>query len=197
MSLSIKIDARELKKLVAGIERLQKQIPAAIARGLNEGGDKVRTQVQRALKEQTGVIRYASVTSRVRTARAFAGQADVGTSAKGSGVGAGMSYQIIVSGKPPTKPLEFRTSVTTGPSGGVTVWMWGKAHKFKRSFQGSGKIAGQLKMRMIGPRLPLRSFDGPNMAKEAVKDKSAETFFATAETEVPAAVLKHLAKSLL
>jgi hypothetical protein len=194
--VQIKIDARELDKLVKEVERLQKQIPAAVARGLNEGGDKVRTQVQRALKAQTGVVRYASVTSRVRTARAFPGQADLGSSVKGSGVGEGMSYQIIVSGRPPTRPFEFKTEVTKGPGGGVTVWMWGVPHKFKRSFEGTGKIAGQLKMRKIGPHLPLRGFDGPNMAKEAVKGKSAEAFFAAAEAEVPAAVLKHLAKSL-
>ena len=51
-------------------------------------------------------------------------------------------------------------------------------------------------MLTTGPRFPLRSFDGPNMAKEVAKDKSAEAFYATAEIEVPAAVLKHLAKAL-
>jgi hypothetical protein len=181
--MQIKVDSRDLGKLVAGLERMQRQIPAAIARGLNEGGDKTRTKVQRALKEQTGVVRYGSVTSRVRTKRAFAG------------AGGLSSYEIIVNGRA-TKVFEFKSAVTKGPGGGVTVWMWNAAHKFKRSFEGSGKIAGQLKMRTLGPRLPTRSFDGPNMAKEAVKDKSAEAFFATAETEVPAAVVKQMAKSL-
>ena len=78
----------------------------------------------------------------------------------------------------------------------MTAYLWNKAHKFKHSFEGSGSIAGQLKMRTTGPRTPLRSFDGPNLAKEAVKDKSRETFFETAETAVPAAVLKHIAKAL-
>ena len=67
--MQIKFDAHELEKLIRGIEKMPKQISAAIARGLSEGGDKVRTKVQRALKEQTGVVRYASVTSRVRTKR--------------------------------------------------------------------------------------------------------------------------------
>jgi len=181
--MELKIDARDLEKLVKAVERLQKQIPAAIARGLNEGGDKVRTQVQKVLQKQTSVVRYASVTSRVRTVRAFAGP------------GGASSYDIVVNGKP-TKMFEFKTTVTKGPGGGVTAFMWNKAHKFQRSFQGSGKLAGQLTMRTVGPRLPLRSFDGPNMAKEAVKDESAAAFFATAETAVPEAVLKHLAKSL-
>ena len=181
--MHLKIDARDLEKLVREVARLQKAVPAAIARGLNEGGDKVRTKVQRALKEQTGVVRYSSVTSRVRTKRAFAGE------------GGASSYEIIVNGKP-TKMFEFRTQVSKGPGGGVTAYLWNKAHKFKRSFEGSGKLAGQLKMRTTGPREPLRSFDGPNMAEEAAKDKSAEAFFATAETAVPAPVLKHLTKGL-
>lgn len=182
--MHIKIDAHELENLIKGIDRLQKAIPAAIARGLNKGGDKTRTQVQHALQEQTSVVRYTSVTSRVRTKRSFAG-----------GPGGLSSYDIIVNGRP-TKMFEFKTQVTTGPGGGVTALMWKKAHKFKRSFEGSGSIAGQLKMRTTGPRLPLRSFDGPNMAKEAVKDESAKAFFATAQTAVPAAVTNELSRAL-
>jgi len=181
--MQIKIDARDLQKLVREVEKMQRQIPAAIARGLNEGGDKTRTQVQRALKQQTGVVKYSSVTSRVKTKRAFAGEG--GTSA----------YEIRVNGKP-TKAFEFKSAVKRGPGGGVTIWLWNIAHRFKRSFEGSGRISGQLKMRTENPRLPLRSFDGPNMAKEAVKDESAKAFYETAETAVPAAVMKHLAKAL-
>ena len=80
---------------------MQAKLPQAIARGLNEGGDRVRTQVQRALQKQTGLVKYGSVTKRARTARAFP---------------ANMNYSIIVSGKPATKPTEFRTRVTTGPA---------------------------------------------------------------------------------
>jgi hypothetical protein len=56
--------------------------------------------------------------------------------------------------------------------------------------------SGQLKMRTENPRLPLRSFDGPDMAKEAVKDESERALFATAETAVPPAVEKHPGKAL-
>ena len=68
--MQIKVDAHELEKLIKLVERLQKQIPGAIARGLNEGGDKTRTKVQRALMVQAGFLRYSSVTGRVRTVRA-------------------------------------------------------------------------------------------------------------------------------
>jgi hypothetical protein len=183
MKMQLKIDARDLAQLTREIERLQKKLPRAISQGLNEGGDKVRTQVRRALKEQAGLVRYSSVTTRTRTVRAFPGAEGVA------------AYEIKVSGKA-TKMFEYKTLVQTGPGGGVTAWLWGVAHKFRRSFQGAGKIAGQLKMRTKGPHLPLRGFDGPNLAKEAVKGKSAEAFFASAETEVPTAVLKRIAKVL-
>jgi hypothetical protein len=194
----ITVDARELAKLTKQIEQLQRQLPRAIAQGLNEGGDQVRTQVQRALQRQAGFKRYSSVTSRVRTARAFGEQGDVTKAVQGSAVGQGMSYQIIVSGRA-SKPYEFKTQVQKGPGGGVTVWMWNVAHKFKRSFEGSGTIAGQLLMRKLGGpkhRLPTRSFDGPNLAKEAVKGDSERAFYETAEAAVPDAVAKHIRKML-
>src|ERR1700722_17353206 len=103
---TVQIDASDLRRLQRDLDRLQAKLPQAIARGLNEGGDRVRTQTQRALQKQTGLTRYASVTKRVRTARAFPGP---------------LNYSIIVSGKPATKPAEFRTRVTTGPGGGATI----------------------------------------------------------------------------
>ena len=78
---TISIDASDLRRLIRQLDQMQAKLPQAIARGLNEGGDKVRTQTQRALQKQTGLTRYASVTKRVRTARAFPG---------------GMNYSIIV-----------------------------------------------------------------------------------------------------
>jgi hypothetical protein len=176
---TIQIDASDLKRLRRDLDRMQAKLPQAIARGLNEGGDKVRTQAQRALQKQTGLVRYGSVTKRTRTARAFPG---------------GLSYSIIVSGKPATKPSEFRTRVTTGPGGGVTIWVWGVAHKFKRSFQ--QKMKGGLRMRLDASRLPVRGFDGPNLAKEAVKDQTAEAFFRTAGAVVAPIVEKHLMRAL-
>jgi hypothetical protein len=192
--MRINIDTRDLAKLTKLIERMETEFPLAIARGLNEGGDKVRTQVQRALKTQTGLVRYSSVTSRVRTARAYA----TGNGAL-SGIGpsrpASLSYAMFVSPKS-TKIFEYKTKVKKGPGGGVTAWLWGAAHVFKRSFAGSGELAGKLKMRTEKGRLPLRSFKGANLAKEAVKDASAEAFFSTVETAIAPAMFKHLMKLL-
>jgi hypothetical protein len=176
---TISIDASDLRRLIRQIDRIQAKLPQAVARGLNESGDRVRTQTQRALQKQSGLLRYASVTKRTRTARAFPG---------------GLFYSIIVSGKPATKPSEFRTRVTTGPGGGVTIWMWGVAHKFKRSFQEKFKLG--LRARLGAARDKLRGFDGPNLAKEAVKDQTAEAFFRTTAAVVAPIVEKHLMRVL-
>jgi hypothetical protein len=96
------------------------------------------------------------------------------------------------SGKPTTKASEYRTRVSPGMGGGVTVWLWNTAHKFKRSFK--EKIKGGLRMRIGASRLPVRGFDGPNLAKEAVKADVAHTFIVGAAAIVPTTIMKRLAR---
>jgi hypothetical protein len=179
--------------MAKGLEAQQGKVLRAIAQGLNEGGDKVRTQVRKAMREQTGLIRLNSVTKREGNIRAFAtGLAP--KSGVGPSRGASLEYAIIYRGKPNTKPDEFKKAVAKGPGGGVTVWMWNVAHKFKRSFQ--QKFKGGLRMRRRDPRLPIRAFDGPNLAKEAVKDQVAATFLAQSAALVPPMIEKRLARAL-
>jgi hypothetical protein len=128
------------------------------------------------MQKQTGLLKLAWVTKRQRTVRAFASSP---------------SYIQIFSGKPTTKASEFRTRISSG-MGGVTVWLWNSAHKFKRSFQ--EKIKGGLRMRMGAARLPVRGFDGPNLAKEAVKGDVATTFLVSAAAIVPETIAKRLAR---
>jgi hypothetical protein len=71
------------------------------------------------------------------------------------------TLQIDATGKPATKPSEFRARVATGPGGGV-----------------------------------IRGFDGPNLAKEAVKDHAAAAFLETTAAVVAPIVEKHLARAL-
>jgi len=176
VAVSIQFDAAAARKALAGA---QVKIQAAIAQGINEGGDKVRTQVRRAMREQTSLKRLNSVTSRQRTIRAFPGS---------------LAYSIVFTGKP-TKPEEFALKVTKGPGGGVAVTMWGGEHKFKRSFQIAGASgAFGLRARMGRDRLPIRSFDGPNLAKEAAKGQVLETFESLALTVVSPMIENRLAR---
>lgn len=183
----------DLDKMAKGLEAQQARVLRAIAQGLQDGGNLTRTQVRKAMRAQTGLLRLKSVTSRERTINPY-----VSGLAPKSGIGpvrgASLNYTIVYRGKPPTKPAEFKTSVKTGPGGGVTVWMWAVAHKFQRSFQ--QKFKGGLRMRLAGPRLPIRSFDGPNLAKEAVKDDVAATFLAQSAALVPPAIDRRLARAL-
>lgn len=169
--------ASDLAKLAKSVGAYEKNVDRAIAQGLNEGGDLVRTQVRRAMREQTGLTRLQSVTKRQRTLRAFVGSP---------------SYAIVFSGKPTTKPSEFRVRVATGKGGGVTVWLWNEAHKFKRSFQQKYRLG--LRARLGAARDKIRGFDGPNLAKEAVKGDVATTFLVGAATIVPSTIEKRLTR---
>ena len=151
------------------------KVPQAIARGLNEGGDLVRTRVQRALKAQTNVKSYRSITSRVRTVRAFAGS---------------LQYEIVASGK--GIPIaEFPVSVT---SKGVDAKTWGVDHLFKRSFSEGG--TGKLRARVGTARFPIRKLYGPNLGKELVGPEVQRVFASATAEIVPPIIAKHLAKAL-
>ncbi len=192
MSLVAVRISSDLGKTSAALAKLSGRVQLAIARGLNEGGDKVRTQVRRAMREQTGLVKLQSVTKRSSTIRAFPGAPRSGIGPVGVG---SLAYQIVFRGKPSTRPDEFPYRVKTGPGGGVTVRMWGVDHKFKRSFQIAGHSgASGLRMRLGGERFPVRGFDGPNLAKEAVKGRVAETFLALAPVVVPPIIGKHIAR---
>ncbi len=150
------------------------RVATAIARGLNEGGDLVRTRVQRALKTQTNVKNYRSVTSRVRTVRAFAGS---------------LHYDIVASGK--GIPIsEFPVSVT---SKGVDAKTWGVDHLFKRSFQ---ETNGKLRARLGTSRFPIRALYGPSLPKELGRGDIPGVFAAATAQFVPPAIVKHLARVL-
>lgn len=191
----IRIDTSQLRKIEKELTQMQRRIPMAIARGLNEAGDKTRTQVQRTLQKQTSLLRYSSVTGRVGTLRAY----ENGAPKSGVGpVGPGnLAYAIVVRGKPATKPNEFAVRVKTGPGGGVSMLMWGAWRQFKRSFQIKGYSGTEgLKARLGPERTKLRSFDGPNLASEATKGEVPGVFYACSAEYTAAMVGKHIARIL-
>lgn len=139
--------------------------------GLNQGGDKVRTKVRRALKDQTGVRRYGTIVEKTDSVRA----------------GAALEYRILGKGK--GLPIrEFRVSARTGS--GVNASPWNVARTFKRSFK--TKARGLLKARLGAERFPIRSLYGPAIAKEIVKDRSVATFQQAVRTDVLPIVLRKL-----
>ena len=184
--MGVKIVSND-EKALAGFAKLQTRVRYAIQNGLKEGGNKVRTHVRRAMKEQTSLVQLKSVTKREFTIYPS-------TSIDHSG---SLAYSIIYKGKPATKAQEFKATGRRGPGGGVTIIMWQKAHKFQRSFMIAGRSGtSAMRARLGAERLPIRSFDGPNLAKEAAKENGqvAMTFLFQANHLVPPVIEKYLAR---
>jgi len=161
---------------------LEKVISKAIARGLNEGGDKVRTQVQRALKTDTGVIKYASITSHMKdSGRGWARAAPDR-----------LTYQIVATGK--GLPIKDFPVKNTGKA--IDAKTWGVDHVFKRSFGIVGRGVEGFRARTTSKRFPMRKLYGPSLPKELTQGEVVKVFYASAQTAVPPAVLKHLLKAM-
>ena len=156
-----------LATITAPMQNLASGADRAMREGLYEGGDKVRTRVRRALKVQTNVKAYGSITQRV------------------PGVRAGLTY--IIRGEGKGMPIELFPVSAPGP---VVASPWGVVHTFKRSF------ANRLgyRARTTSKRFPIRRLYGPSVAKEIVKDQSAEAFEAGVRADVLAAIEKRLAR---
>jgi hypothetical protein len=177
----IRIDSRALKQLADRMGRMHGdgRLHRAISEGLREGGDKTRTAVRRALKAQTGVKAYKSITSRTRS------YADDG----------GLRYTIVGTGKG-MKIEEFPVKITRGAGGGVVSAPWAAGRKFKRSFVIKGRgIEGAL-ARTTNKRFPVRKFYGPSVAKEIGQGQSASAFFAGAETFVLDRIIVRVGRAL-
>jgi hypothetical protein len=157
-----------------GLDGLRVRLPLAIARGLNEGGEQVRKQVQRSLWKQTGATNYSSITRRVRVLPAASGT---------------LSYFIVVAGRPVMKISEFKWSAGAK---GVQANVWGVNHLFKRSFM----VDGGFKARLGRDRLPIRTLYGPNLAKELSRGATPEVFASSARAIIPPALLKQIAMVL-
>ena len=89
-----------LATITAPMQNLASGADRAMREGLYEGGDKVRTRVRRALKVQTNVKAYGSITQRVPSVRA------------------GLTY--IIRGEGKGMPIEL-PGVGARPCRGITV----------------------------------------------------------------------------
>ena len=171
MQVTVKLSNQAYQQFINKTLQLGTQAAQELARGLNEGGDKVQTQVRRALKVQTGVSKYGTIVQNTTNSRAFAGH---------------LSYSIRSTGH--GLPItDFPYSVP----GHVQASPWGVTRQFARSFK--QLVKGGLKARLTSKRFPLRSLYGPSIPKELVKDKSKDAF-ETGTVFVREAVEKRLAR---
>ncbi len=175
MRVSVTLDAA-VARYADRIAAVPARARGAMAEGLNEGGDLERTQVRRALRQQTGVTKAGTITKHTGTKRASVGNLEYTITGLGKGL--------------PIK--EFPVSAGVGAP--VTARPWRVAHRFERSFQTSAK--GLLRARRGSSRFPIRALYGPSVAKEIVKDETAEEFNANAGHRVERAVIKRLGRML-
>ena len=170
MAIVVHVDLAGIRQFAAAVAKLGDGRVAQVAReGLQEGGDKVRTQVRRALKVQTNVKRYGVIVANVPGR--LAGP---------------LQYIISASGK--GLPIqEFPYSVP-GP---VEASPWAVSRTFKRSFR--QRYKGGLRARLSSKRFPIRSLYGPSLPKELIKDQSAAAFF-KGSSEVLQAIEKRVAR---
>ena len=161
---------------------LGKNARSEMERGLINGGDKLRTVVRTALKDQTGVIRYGAITQGVR------GYLDKND----------RSYVIASSGF--GLPIRnFKTTASSGrrfgdyrdqecdgdgqfggltsKGGGVTSAVWNAPRTFQRSFR---RKDGEIVAVPPGSRSQRKVF-GPSLPKELPVGQSVATWKAGAD----------------
>jgi hypothetical protein len=130
------------------------QAAVALSRALNHEGDKGRTQVKRALAKQTG-IKYGAVDKAVATVRSTP---------------ATLTYTLQARGN------ETNIAWFGGVQRlkGVSATPWRQRRIFAHSF--IVPSLGRAFVRTSKKRFPIRWVYGPNLARELVKDYSAEAW---------------------
>lgn len=146
----------------------------AIAKALDEVGNKTKTIVTRTVAKQAGV-KYGRAKSILRARQAM-------------GVGMG-SYEIVA--RDVTMSLkEFEPRRTAK---GVSARPWGKRRVFPHTFMGPN---GHVFVRRGKSRLPIHKLFGPAIPKEMVKDETERVFYATVAARLGPAVEKWLLRQI-
>lgn len=168
MQVKVTFSGTRLADYATRVAELGARGEVEMARGLNDAGDLVLTQVRKALQGQMNVLKYGTILDTTHGIPA----------APGRSVSGHLTYAITASGKGlPIRDFPVQASV----GGPVTAEPWGVAHTFKRSFVTK---TGRLLARRTASRFPIRGLRGPSPAKELVKGQSLDTF----ERAVPALV---------
>ncbi len=153
--LTITVDTREFERQAKAFAAVGKNIRPALARAINHTGDKARTQVTRALAEQTGAS-YSTVRKALRTIPAG---------------GTTLIYRIVsTGGYMSLKEFDARQRPE-----GVRAAPWGKRRVFPHTFI-VPSLGGHVFERTGSSRYPIRKLWGPAIPKEMVKDKARAAF---------------------
>ena len=139
----------------------------ALSRAVNHTGDKVNTQVRRAISKRTSVPpmaleKYGALKKRLSTP-------------------ATLTYEIKSSGKGiPYKAMGARQTRV-----GVSVMAWGRRFVIPHAFIGQGSLNGNVFIRRGSSRHPIKALTGPSIPKELVKHYVDQVFHTTVTRELP------------
>lgn len=171
-TIAVKVDFT--KDLAALFRQAGMATPYAVAKALDEVGNKTKTQVTRAVAKQAGV-KYRKAKSVLSSKQAM-----------GTGMGA---YEIIAR----DVTLSLKEFSPKQRAKGVVAAPWGRRLLFKHAFIGPN---GHVYVRLTKARLPIKKLWGPNIPKEMVKDESAATFFRVSSELLGPAIEKWLLRKI-
>ncbi|MGJ0391168.1 MAG: hypothetical protein ACR650_00155 [Methylocystis sp.] len=162
------------KDIAALLKKAGQGSSYALARALDEVGNKTRTQVIKATAAQAGV-NQGKVRGVIRTKQA-------------AGAGGG---EYVITARDVTLSLkEFGLRQTAS---GVSAAPWGKRRVFPHTFVGP---SGHVFVRKGKDRLPIHKLFGPNIPTEMVKDEAEKTFYRESEKLLAATVEKWLVREI-
>src|SRR5579885_2528284 len=130
----------------------------AVAKAVDEVGNKTKTQVVRAVAAQAGV-KYGRALSVIGSRQAM-----------GTGNG---SYEIVAR----DVTMSLKEFAPRQAAAGVEAAPWGKRRVFAHTFIGPN---GHVFVRVGKARLPIRKLFGPAIPKEMVRDEAEATFYRAA-----------------
>ena len=140
----------------AAVARLGEQAATrAFNRALNREGDKIRTRVRRALRQQTGA-KASLINRETRSIRSSFSNLTYTIEARGDYLG--LSH---------FSPRQFGYGVRAKP--------WGRWQRFDGAFL-VGSLSNNAFVREGRARLPIRKMFGPAIPKEMLKDATRDAF---------------------
>jgi len=156
----------------AAVQRVGEQAATrAFNRALNSEGNKVRTQVRRALRQQTGA-KAALINHETRGIRSSFSNLTYTIEARGDYLG--LSH---------FSPRQFAYGVRAKP--------WGRWQRFDSAFL-VGSLASNAFVREGRARLPIKKMFGPAIPKEMLQDATRDAFEA-AQPDVLAEATRQIA----
>lgn len=171
--IEINIDNAQWQRLGDKIAKAGGNAPKALMRAINHTGKKAKTQMVRALADQTGL--------KIKTTR---------KALKEKTAGVGGAY-TITSGGGNIRLKFFKAKETRG---GVSAAPWNKRTTYAGTFMRGGRfpkrkdigMGGAVLRRAGAGRTPLKTVkSGLFIPKEMVKGATANAFYSTAQRELP------------